>query len=235
MQLQVLALARAALVLGPWALGAATAAIVTIDFEKLDGDPTTRPLAADDRSMVSYEEQGYQFTFLASPNPGTINPTGFGSWGSDSLNRPLGSSRALYNAGVQPDDAYGEPGFTILTRADGLAFDLLSIELSHYSNYVAEGNPAALITFTGTRADNSTTTATASVETFGFQPFAIGSLTNVVQVRWQQTATYAHQFDNLVLNQAQGGNPPSGVPEPGSLALAGLALAGLLGARRSRA
>ncbi|CAD5371831.1 putative VPLPA-CTERM protein sorting domain-containing protein [Rubrivivax sp. A210] len=215
------ALARAAMALGvAVAAGAASAATTTITFDPLASQ------SSDDQFFANYIESGYLFT----------SDLGLGSWGAgpDPTPARYAGSQGLFNAGLN-EDFDADAGLTTLTHG-GAAFSLLSIDLSLLRNYATiDGTATVSIVFRGTRGDGSqvSTEGTDAVEVgaFGFRRFDLSALTDVVEVHWQQTTGWAHQFDNLRLSDASG----SALPAPGTAALAALALAGLAltrGARR---
>ncbi|MGC4076151.1 MAG: PEP-CTERM sorting domain-containing protein [Rubrivivax sp.] len=142
-----------------------------------------------------------------------------------------GGSFPFATIGTQAADFIGstalindnDDGLTTLARTDGGLFSLLSIDLAELF-----ADPAAPVhvLFSGLLADGGTVQQGFTLDgLFGAQTFAFdASFTNLVSVSWANTADY-HQFDNIAVAE---------VPEPGSAALAGLALVSLGATLRRR-
>lgn len=107
------------------------------------------------------------------------------------------------------------------------AFALVSIELS----FIEPNGTSPLVTFTGNLFGGGTVMQSFTPTGFGFTQFNFNSsFTNLTSVSWLQgpSSFNGHQFDNIVVDVD--------VPEPGTLALLGLGLAGMgLTRRRKRA
>ena len=114
-------------------------------------------------------------------------------------------------------------GVTTLTKIGGDLFSLDNIDLDGYNQL------AANVTFVGTLLNNTTTSVTFTTNaSYGLQTFAFSSaFDNVKSVSWTQASPY-HSFDNIVVNAAQ-------VPEPGTMAMLGLGLLGVVASRRKSA
>lgn len=191
-----------ALALALGSLGVAQQAGATvIDFESL---------VHQDDAVVEvgnvYTEDGFTLTNLTS---------GFGFSTYGTVNAFFSGSTALMN----DNDA----GLTALTRADGGAFTLSSIDLS--TMYPGLTEDGVDVTFTGVKADLSTVSQTFHVvdgaaATFSF----LSGFSNLVSLSWTNDAMY-HQFDNISV---------AAVPEPESVALmlAGLGMVGMMVRRR---
>lgn len=174
----------------------------TLTFESL--------ASADGNFAVGtiYTEAGFELDDV------TTTAYGFSTWGS--ANPFFSGSTALMN----DNDA----GITKLTQVGGGAFKLASIDLTvMYPGLTGDG--AVAVTFTGTKMDHSTVTATFDVNDGAPQTFSFSGFTNLSSVTWSDNATY-HQFDNINV---------AAVPEPETYAmlLAGLGLMGFVARRRA--
>jgi hypothetical protein len=179
-----------ALLFSSWGARAAAAESV-IDFEGL------APLVAgkDSLYLSSYSEDGFSFTSSVDP---LLADTAFSVWGPAGEN--YSGSTALFNT--------YDTALTILRRADGTPFSLLSIDLS--PAFADPGSPGSVL-FLGRHSDNSAVT-----QEFQFGPgnapvtHILGpGFSDLVEVRWEQAAPW-HQFDNVRV---------ASVPEPAALAL----------------
>ena len=166
-----------------------------------------------------YSEAGYDFTSDAPLH-------NFATWGTASGN--YFGSTALWNG-----DGTGVTGITRLTRTDGGAFDLLSIDIAELN---LAGAGIAGVTFDAVFSGGGTTSASfttdgsrATGDLSSFQTFAFTGFTDIVSVSWLQVTPFI-QFDNVTVRSA------TDIPEPpavGLFAAAVLALA-VVGRRRRR-
>lgn len=133
-------------------------------------------------------------------------------------------------------------GIVTLTHETGLPFTLVSIDLARefLFNNPSAGVSYPEVTFTGTKVGGGTVEQTFAVDQAGFffETFAFSpDFTNLLVVNWTQPLFGTpdpnnpgrilglHQFNNIVVNV---------IPEPSSMALLGLGVAGIVLARRRR-
>lgn len=192
--------------------GPALAAPVTLTFDELH--------TTDYSSFIgnSYSHSGFSLT---------TNAPGFIVWG--------GGPGYLGSAALMPwgtaGSVRGVPALISLQRSDGGLFDLQSIDLANPVNHY----PVVFSAYDagGRLLAGFTVEAAQIVDQFTTVDFG-GLFDGVARVSWHQGTSDAqmHEFDNLVLEALP---PQAGtVPEPGTLALAGLSLGALGWLRRRR-
>ena len=168
------------------------------------------------------------FTFSSASGP--FGDGGLGVWQDSSSNHPPGGSAStslLEFTGLTT---------TTMTASGNGAFDLNSIELAEWGASQGGGVGSFSVTFTGTRADNSTVsqsfTVLNNVGSPQLQNFNFSGFSNVVKVQFTQgifSSGTAYQFDDIGVN---GSNSP--VPEPSSFLMLGTALISGIGAMRRK-
>ncbi|MGB9110459.1 MAG: PEP-CTERM sorting domain-containing protein [Telluria sp.] len=144
-----------------------------------------------------------------------------------SVSGPLGTIGAQF-AGAYAGSAslfLANPGnVATLAKVDGSTFSLNSIDLSALAPSWYGGG--ATVTFTGNVHGGGTLTQSFTTGTaLGFDTYTFSGFDMLDSVSWVQAAPY-YQFDNIVVDAS------AAVPEPGTLALFGVALAGLGALRR---
>ncbi|MBF2058098.1 MAG: PEP-CTERM sorting domain-containing protein [Cyanobacterium sp. T60_A2020_053] len=160
----------------------AEGASFVIDFEALRNDS-----AGLTNEGASYSEDGFT---LVTSNPNNSN---FFSVNAQDTPRYQGSVSFFDN------NVNGE---ATLTKDDGSAFDLLSIDLDQLNT-----TGGAPVNFTGTKADSSTVNQSFTLDgvgvtddsTRGFQTFNFTGFDNLLSVSWIQQAPF-HHFDNITLS-----------------------------------
>lgn len=157
---------------------------------------------------------GYQFMGTYTEQGFLLNSNGsFGSAQQQNTGWYAGSA-SLFNNGGEAT--------TTLTKVGGGTFALNEISLARVST---SWGPGATVSFTGNVNGGGTVFQSFVVgSALAFSNFSFTGFNNLNSVSWIQAAPY-HQFDNIVLDNGT-------VPEPASLALFGLALAGFAVARR---
>jgi len=159
-------------------------------------------------NLPSYSDQGFQFV------PEIVAFNALASWHQGNGN--YNTSAALFNNRTN--------GVTRLSAIDAALFDLVSIDLD--TVYANNGpSPVEFRAYSSSNALVGTQGLTLTSDgwtTLNFTP----AFSGVSYVEWTQTSGY-HQFDNVLIDEAA-------IPEPATLALFGIGLAGLGFSRKKR-
>ena len=165
-----------------------------------------------------YQSQGFTLTATSTP----FNPPNFAYLGIQSPFSP-GVTALFHHISL---------GEITLTRSNGGAFDLLSIDLAELPGGDTHGQPVRdppfPLTFTGIRIDGTVVTETVTIDSFlTLKTYSLTQMNGVISVSWFQGGgppdSPTHQFDNLVVSPEA-----TSAPEPHSLALFNVGFAGLI-------
>lgn len=192
----------------------AVAETVTIDFEAFTST-LTNPLVT---STMRYVEDGYQVT---------------------TEDRRLSVLGSVNSVGGSTKIGANRTGLIVtLSRENGLAFDLSSIDIARaYFRTTYEGTDPFNLIFSGVLADGGNISQsfnyTGGLSGIGIQNFVFSNFTNLTQVSWAQSNSFGnvHQFDNIVVKNSGVANVSS-VPVSAAAWLFGSGLIGLVGLRR---
>jgi len=195
---------------GPALQGAPPAGAAFAPFVDLGTDPA---LAATQSIVIDFEAlaaSGTNFTYIASWSEDGFTVADPSSADSYTFGAPQTGNAAYYQGSTSlvnnwPGDA------TVLTKDDGGAFDVSSIDIAELRT---TDTAPIQIAFTGTRADATTVTATFTTDgAAGFETFTFTGFTALTSLSWIQVSPY-YQFDNIAV-AVQTADPPPDEPPPG--------------------
>jgi len=207
------------------AVGLATSAQATLvtftggTVTRNDGSTGVTNNAINWDDVRSYQEAGYQFDFFGTDSAFSSNVGDFYEVGNDVLQGHWATGNFGYLTQIR------------LTRIDGGAFSLSSFDI--VSNTDTGGGPASgnEQVYIHASADGSSDDFSQLVSSedsdFPASSFGLGSPFSNVKAVWFDVTGASDSFgaDNFLLQT---------VPEPGSLALFGIAAIGLVASRRRR-
>lgn len=168
---------------------------------------------AANATVLTFDEfNGANVTYVGTYDSNGFRITGGTISGIGSAYSSVFATGALFDN--SPD------GAITLRRIDGGAFSLDSIDMTRFPGY-SGGAPINMLAFDASDVQVDSASFVLPDST-AFNHYDIG-FANVYKVTWTQAFAY-HAFDNITLDAS--------VPEPATLMLVGLGLAGIGAARR---